>query len=240
MELLSPDTIRKDRSESNVESQERSRALAAEESRLARGINLARQNADEQIRLIDEDWKIYKAEKQEEAETIRKGISALRSERAELLKPIDEIKANAEKILSAAELRAADVEKAAGLVQAHNEKNQENAEMLKDRSDELDQREEKIKISEHATEQEKIRQQNSAKELADGWIKHSIALNAVAQEKVSLEAREGRLSAETKANEARAQQLDKRETDLNAKETGLRSGYEALAAARKEILGRDD
>lgn len=240
MELLSPDTIRKDRSESNVESQERSRALAAEESRLSRGINLARQNADEQIRLIDEDWKIYKADREAEAEGIRKTISDLRNERAELLKPIDEIKIAAQKILADAEVRAADVEKAAGFVQAHNEKNQENAEMLKDRSDELDQREEKIKTSETVNAQEKTRQENSAKELGNRWSEYNIAVNVQNHHDQNLQSRESRLAAETKANEARTQQLDKRETDLNAKETGLRSGYEALAAARKEILGRDE
>lgn len=240
MDLLSPDDIRKDRSESAEESQQRSRALAAEESRLARAINQARADADREMEIIETDYREFKREKEEERKILTGDINSLRAQKAELLKPIDKIRENAEILLQEAENRLSIAKKAEANIEADHEKNQDRAEDLQDYADDLNIRSGELDKSELRIKNEDIRILNSAKDLGDKWLEYHDAVNNLNTKTLKVETREGQIIFDTRANEIRKKQQDERDNDLNKKQWALEDGYRNLAKARKEILGRDE
>lgn len=240
MQLLSPDDINKDRSESAEEATARTRALATEEARLARAINQARSDAQQEMEIIQHDFEAFKADIKTEKDQLIREVEELENRKKEALKSVQPLIDRANIALSEAEAAKADVERQRADLEKDKEKNQERAENLRDseqvlgeRSRVLDEREAGIKA-----EQQRIAQ--SATDLGNRWAEYHTAvdqLNAAIRE---IENREAEVQAGKKANDNRAGQLREWESRLGQKQNQLEDGYENLKRARREILGRDD
>lgn len=239
MDLLSPDAINRDKQESTEQSQRRSQAIAAEESRLTKAINLAKQRAAEQINTIEADWQEYRKEKEKERNTLSLEIASLRNDRAELLKPIDEIKANASRILRDAETRAADVENQAKDLETNKEKNQEFAEALADRKSELDSRERKLDKREAATADGEARLKVSTETLSENWVEYHKAVHTFNAKILKLDQRAAQIKSKDIAQNYRHEQQNKWDKELDKKQRLIVNNYEALKRAQNQILGKE-
>lgn len=240
MKLLSPDDIHKDRSESIEGAAARSRALAAEESRLARAINQAREDAQQQIKIIEADFAAFKADLLEQKNQLVSEVRELENRKTEALKPVEPIKAAAAAALAEAESAKTELERQRADLEKDKEKNQERAENLHDSEQVLDERSRLLDQREQRINAEQQRIEHSAKALGDKWAEYHQAVAQLNDKVREVTTREAEVEAGKKANDDRAGKLREWESSLGQKQNQLEDGYRNLAKARKEILGRDD
>lgn len=238
MKLLDPNEIRKDKSQSAEESQQRNNALAREESRLARAINKARENAKTTIAEIELDFQTYRAETEAKRDTLKQEVGKLESRRADALKPINELRKSAEETVQKAEKLLVDINRQKESMATDKEKNQDFAESLQDRSHDLNAREKKITVKEQAIEQEQLKQKNSSKDLGNQWFKLGQATTAHNKEIEKLEQKAIRLATIEEAQQIRQEQQDKREIEQNQHDRAIKDKYDTLGKAVEEMKAK--
>lgn len=113
----------------------------------------------------------------------------------------------------------------------------EVAEALDDRAAAVASAEAALKAREEGAAREAETLLGMQREFASRQSAHAEAVSAHAAD---VAAHEARVAADKAALDAERRQLDDQRAEQAERERGIRSGYEALRAARKEILGRED
>lgn len=218
---------------------QRSKQLSIEESRLARMINKAREDAQTTILSIENEYTEYKNQRESEKRILQAEVAELENKRRELMRPIEELKTEAQTILDRANQSAGEVQKQAQGVEANREKNLEFAEALADRSDDLNVIDNKLKQKDSRLAAEERRLAASAKTLGSEWLKLSTATHETNLKTIVVAQKESQLAAREKALETNRIEINTIQQQISSDRKAIQDGYASLAAARKEILGRD-
>lgn len=239
MKLLTADEVKTEKTRSDEERALRIQKLEKEESDLTARVNEKRTNIGKEIALLDSQLierqsliAKRKLELDAEISALSREVKQLEDRRSEALKPIDEIRQEAEKLLESANRAQADVEadKAelqegwdhlAVLMEDVTDRETSNVE----KSDELDQRERRVAESEARTKE-------SAEKVSQEWLKFHKEVHGANE---SLARREKGVADRAKANNEFAASLSNKETELMAREIRLKDQYETLARSKKEI-----
>ena len=235
MDLLDPAKIRKDRKTSETETADRINKLAAEESRLVIVVNLAKNKAKIELAEIEKMNKEFMAEKKAERDQLTSEINGLRSQREQLLLPIDKIKKQAEETLKNAEAQFIIINQEKQKLMNKNEEIVELAERIQDCRYELNERDKFLKKREARMKTEQAGILASTNKLSGDWLKYHEAVNHLNSEIKKLDNMISRNEAMEASQEKRRQEQDKRELELNAKQTALESAYVALEQAKKHL-----
>lgn len=238
MKLLDPSEIRQEKAESAEQAVERTRKLANEESKLARQVNIARSESTAEIEKINAEVVEHKKQKEQEKALLTQEVEKLKDERAMLLKPIGEIRKQAEEILVAAKAHKDEIDREVQIVVENRAENQEFAEELEDRREELDEREKKIQKKEDATRDEELRIAGATKTLSGEWVKYHATVNEFNKKVDQTAQKEAELTTKENAIAIRMREQNRRETELNEQDRAIKDKYHSLEVARNEILGR--
>lgn len=239
MDILTPDSIEKSRTQARTEQGARISGMAMEEERLVKSINDLREEEKNEKERIDTDVEDYAKEAQArkdiaaaEATRVEDSLVFLREERAELMKPILPIKEAAEKALAEARtkneeadtrIEIADKREAAldtresDLVERETEAARREARNT-DRDVALDDRERNLNADRETFEAEK----------AAWYEKQQAVEDAIAHREEAVAGRE-RSVADQQATFA------KREFDYQEKDREIKSRYEALTRTEQQF-----
>lgn len=237
MELLEAEKVRTDKSRQENEAEGRIRLLARQENEAVSDLNRAKSDLEEFKKKTAKESEDFIRDQKERRDNAKKEADSVESYRRsvlrELLKPIDQIKHDAEELLkknmereSELERLGVDVEKMRedleGKIDALEDRIQEN----KERSNDLDKRESKI-------DPEEKRLKESAENLAGKWVELYDYKNKVAAELLK---RELDVSGREKAAKEYAESLKKEFAQIQKDKRAIRDGYDSLARAKDEIL----
>src|SRR3990167_211120 len=110
MQLLDPTQVKQEKDRSEDERRVRMEKLRVEESSLINSLNIAREDVEKRKRevseergQIDSSLEIYRRSAEKKKRELSSEIASLEAQRAEDLKPINEIRQEAEKRLTAAQ-----------------------------------------------------------------------------------------------------------------------------------------
>lgn len=239
MRILTPEAAKKGSSVAEDELRARVRDLSAEEERLVKSVNSLRAEEESEKERIGRDTEAFRADARAERDRLSAEISAKESEvgkieerRAETMKPIEDVRAEAD----ARNEKSKECE--AALSKATDELNilsADLAERANDRRQELDEREEDIRRREKGIEAEETALKESEKRLVGKWAEIHATIESLNERTSDLEQRENRAATAEKANEDRAVFLDGQDRALADRERLLRSNYQALEAAKKHL-----
>ncbi len=232
MKLLDPNEIKQEKSESAEQAHDRTQKLAAEESRLARQINVAREDAKKEIEKIDAEVESHRKSKENEKATLTQEVESLREQNRNLLQPIEAIRGEAEAALAEAKGLKSEYEGKIAAAEEDHEKLRDELDGLDDRRDELKEMERELGAREDMIVNEEARLKEFEAKLADDWagyhkavIEHNKKVGDVAAFEETIKTRESAL-------EIRQKEQDKREADLAGQRKEIRSGYAALEQAK--------
>jgi hypothetical protein len=235
MDLLNPNEIREQKSESIMQSQWRTKKLSEEEARLTKNINLARENTKIEIAKLDSELLEHKNKTNVEKTKLTQEVSGLRAEKAKLFKPIDDIKKQADEQLAQAKILVENLRKEQKVIDEAKEKIQEEVENNRDRAHELDdrnlnlnQREQKVIIAE-----ERLRL--STVNLNTEWANYHKSVDKNNEWVKSLDQREAELNTREKTLDIKTEEQKKTAKKLIDEKRAIASGYQALADAKKHL-----
>lgn len=239
--LLTPESVKSDSQSQAREQQARVRDLSIEEERLIKSINdLRRDEVDEKAR-IREDVATFRNDAQVEVSKLdlvisnkKREVESLEARRAEAMRPIEEIRQEAEALMDQAQKRADDVKEREDKQKEADEAHTEALEKLHDRKQLADEREAALDNRQEMVKQEEQRSKESLEGIAQRWAHFH---ETVAAKDTELTQREAVVSAGEQANIIKAKELDQKEADYKEKDREIASRYEALERAHIEILG---
>ncbi len=220
--LLTPEEIKNEKKETVDQSQKLVTALSAEEAKLNKALSLVRENAKIETDRIKTATDNFVAEQETRVSDIRKEVDALEARRAEAMKPIEDVRAEADKYLEKAKkalTRA--TQKEADAEDVHQE-NLDFIETLKDREDELIERENKVTSREEMATVEDNRLKDNATSLAEKWVEY---YKKVEETNKDIKKREDKVRGREKVLDITRQQLDERETEINHLDTLVKDKY---------------
>lgn len=232
MQILSPDEIKKDKTESADQSLKRSKAIALEESRANREMNLIRTTTEAEKARIKAEMEAYKAETAGYRETIKLEIESLESRRRDLLVPIKETKKEADELLQKAkdELEAVNLQKKD--IETGREENIEFAEELRDRASDLNDLSESLKLRSRRVADEEKRLKESSSVLVQKWTDLHFATSKA---NADISQREQRVTMAESTFETRQREQDARERELNNKERAIADKYDTLIRTQNRL-----
>lgn len=236
MLLLSPDDIKTDRTASADETRKRNQALAIEESRLARELNIIRASAEEEKARISKEMELFHVEQSEKREALVREVDALEAKRIDVLKPIEEIKKSAEEkmVVATAKFEEAERKKRDFLETSKitKENLQDEAEDLADRKADLDEREQKISGIEKGLSDEAARVKQSSIALAEDWVKYHQAVYKFNEE---MDRRETAVRQSEIGTATIREAMEKRAREQDERDRGIRDKYATLQTAINEF-----
>ena len=236
MKLLSPEKIEKEEKRSDEELRSRVEKLKVEETKVAKQLNALKEEERKQKHHLDVFIVETEAQLGVKKTILFQEVESLEKRKEEALKPINEIKNNAEKLLNDARtandrLNAKNAEFDAKFKE-NNEKITERLEdvidkehEISDKSTELDNRELGIKAAE--TEIKK-----STDNLGAEWVKFHEKVYVVNGD---LERREKEVEDAKKANDAIRQSNEAEAARLRQEDRAIRDKYVALEQAKQHL-----
>lgn len=237
--ILKPEEIKEQGRKAEEERKLRTTALEAEETRLVNRVNLLREEEQAVRKATDDAVQKMRNEYAAEKCELEVELEPLRKERADLMKPIEDVRkeaddrnAKSKEREDAVAKREADLE---GDKKAFGEYETERMEKLADRAEELDERGQNLAERDVAAKKQEEAAKASAQALVGRWAEYHAAADAFNGRVKDVEEREQRASTAEKANQDRAGQLDERERGLEGRERLLRSNYQALEEAKKHL-----
>lgn len=242
MIILDPKTIKDEKSETLEQGKKRTNAISIEEARLARSINLAREDADKEIKKIEEEKQekiklvaMSEADISVTKNVLIKTIEDLERRKSEALKPINDEKEflndKKKEIEEGNNKLVVDKEKIKEEQKnlSKRYKQVEKSEIIiKEKNENLDIRDAKIIGTETGVKR-------STAELGTKWIEFNKSSEEFKKTKSEFEV-SSQITKESLDN--RQKEQDKREIEQNNKERAIRDKYLSLQVAREEILGR--
>ena len=236
MKLLSAKSVKSEKDAGIEELSARVKKLQAEEKRLLKVVADLDDKEKERVTRKEEIELMFagdEAEIETRKTVLFQQVKHLESKRDEALKPINEIKKEADKYFEEAKQTVADANKRAFAVKEDTERLVERLEDVADKEAEahnnlLDLTRRKAGIE--AAEAELKRETQA---VADKWIKYH---EAVLEKTTELETRERAILDNQKANENYKIQLDLVAEEQRILKIGIKDGYESLERAKEEIL----
>lgn len=231
MNLLDPNEIKEEKKANADQSQKLIHALSEEEARINKELNLVRESARLEKEKIEAETSTFIESQKTRKEDLIKEVAGLEQRRVEALKPIEQVKTEAETTLETAKKalsRALQREKDAD---ALHEENLDLADDLKDKKEELHDREQRVEKKENINIVEERRLKDSANTLANKWVAFHEAVNT---SNVNFENKEKRIQATEKVLDIRKAELDKRDVLQTEHRRQIRDKYQTLARAIEE------
>lgn len=235
MRILTPEDAKKGSSAAKDELMATVRDLSAEEERLVKSINSLRADEKAERDRIEVAMETFRADAKAERDRLSSEITGLEARRAEALKPIALVIAEAEERNQRSKDREDAVASREKSAKDADELQAEALERIHDRQQELDERSKSLDAREAGIKGEEKSLGESEKRLVGKWAELHAASEAFNERARDLQQREDRASASEKANEIRAAALDDRENGLEGRERLLRSNYQALEEAKKHL-----
>lgn len=231
MNLLDPNEIKEEKKGNAIASQKLITALAEEEAKLNKALNLVKENAKiEREKIEAETTEFVESQKTIKSDLIKE-VTGLEARRAEALKPVKDVTAEANTTLEEAKTalsRALTKEKEA---EALHEENLDLADTLKDRKEELDERERKVKSKEDIAVTEDRRLKDSANTLADKWVQFHTTVTTTNS---NFENKDKRIADAEKVLDIRKKTLDERDAFQTQHVKQIRDKYATLGRAIEE------
>lgn len=228
MEILSPEKIKNDASARVEEQRSITQDAAKEETRIMGRLNKAREYTEKEIASMD----IQLADKRKEMlaviEPLEKEVASLQSKRFEALKPIDEVKAQAQAKLDEAETRLREVIKRETAVTTREDEVGAKIDKLDEVSDALNAREARIVKREEGLAHAEGSSKLSQEDLAKRWVSYHVAVNT---NNKSLEDKHLKIAERESICVRRETDLHEKEVDLANREHVLVQRYNDLAIA---------
>lgn len=237
MKLLSAEAVKSEKDKGEEERVKRIGKLNAEEVAIAKRLNEAREfEKTEKARIADE---LNLARNEAEAE-VRKSvlvqeIRALNAEKAEALKPIHEQQKQTDKNLKESKRNIELSQKDREATETLRETYEDKIDALTDREVSSVEKDRKLDKREAGVEAAEAEIKRSTNELGQKWVDFH---KSVHDQNASMVERERKVEAERIANDEHRAELDKAEVRMVERERGVRDGYETLARAQEEILGK--
>lgn len=237
MQLLSIKEIKEQKNTSNIEKMERIEKLKKEEKDIINSVNKKRDESKVEIEDIDKKVSDKKSEYEIIITKLDKEVSSLESRKLEALKPITEIKKEADNILENAKKTEIEininnkkvikqisilVERTADLVDLETD--------LKEKKEDSNKRENKILIVEEENKK-------SSDRLSKSWLDFHKRVNNI---NLDIKDREQKIKNKEKTNNTLKVEMDIREKELDIKDRMIVDKYKSLQRARDEILGREE
>lgn len=232
MQILSPDEIKKDKVESAEQGLKRSTALAAEETRISRELNLMRSASEDEKARIKAEMEAYKEEITQYRETLKLEVESLESRRRASFVPIKETKKEVDELLKKTKDTLEEINAQKEDIRACREENLEFAEELRDKECDLNDRNDRIKLKERRIIDEENRLKESAKLLAQKWVDLHTATETANRE---ISQREQKTIMREKTFETRQIEQDARECKLNEKERAVADKYATLIRTQERL-----
>lgn len=232
MQLLTAEQAKTKNNQTEMERAERVRKMNEEESAISKRLNTAREFEAQEKERIEKSVSETRTKAQLEIKSLEGEIASKRQERADLMKPIHDIRNEAEQRLASAKKAETEVELARETLKKSTAELAERVEAIIDREKaaeerdtDLDNRERKVAIKESAVEK-------SEKSLNEKWVKYHEAVNG---SNLDLERREKEVRDGQKANEVVRQSLAAEGIQLSNDRRALRDGYATLERSKTEI-----
>ena len=242
IQLLSPDEVKSGPTRAAREQQTIARDLATEETRLVNSVNRLREDEREERERIVADVAEFRAKAKVEIGQLDITISARKMEveqieerRAEAMKPIEAVRAEAGERNEESKDRATALDKREKKLAEAENGIVSDLEDIDDRKQEQDERDEALAQRDTNLKASEEASGASSRALSDKWAEFHIAVHAKNEE---LEMREVEVAAADIANDIRAGELDRRNLELNAKETQVTDKYATLLRSQREAEGK--
>lgn len=228
----------KDESTANEEHRrERIRQLNQAESESVARLNSAREAERKEHERRNREADEFTAALAAKIEPLRKEVASLESRAKDARRPVVELLKEAERKRAEADARLTDAEererKASERERTADATLHRADEMIAEASETLSDAESRMQ----GAKQEEETLTLSQKRLSEAWEKHWQGVDAA---NAALLSREQAVREAERALEGRQQSLKKLEIDLGKEKRAIQDGYESLARARKEILGREE
>ena len=240
MKLLEPEKVEKATTTEEKRLQSRVNDMRGEERRAVDDLNTTIHDCEKEKKRVKEETDTFVADQEKRAaeaknetdriETFRKNVLA------ELLRPIweqvEEIRKKAEDALRSVTEREADCDRKEKDVAEDRAKNFEVAENLKDKEDDLHEREQSLIPREKGCKAEADRLKESSETLAKNWSEYHIT---VRDESFKLSEQRRILDDREKALQSYAETLRQARGEIDEDKKSLKSRYVALEAAIAEF-----
>lgn len=235
MKLLDAQQVTAEKRKTEESQSERIRRLNKEESDAVKRVNDARDLEAAEKKRLDDLVQDHRNKAAAEICEIDVQISARKRELGVLMKPIDEIRKDAEARLEHAINRDIEVNKREAKLEAQTQDFIELAEKLvtrenevEERASELDRREEKVQKAEEDTKR-------SAGNLAVKWGDYHKSVNALNARSEALERQAKEIADARRANEAVREANEKESSRLVQERRAIHDAYIALEQAKKHL-----
>jgi hypothetical protein len=228
MQLLEPNEITKEKKDTIVEKQKRNISLAEEEAKLNKELSLTKTDYEVKKKEMERDFENFSTEIKGHISTLKEEVNSLEERRKEAMKPVNDLRKELELKIEETEEINKKISKGFKDVEAGHEKNLELADKLKDKEDELGQREAKVSDSEDKCKREEAILKKSSENLAVKWAQF---IEKVDKANKELEDRETKVTDREKVLEIRGESQNKREIEQNNKDREIKDRYETLQRA---------
>lgn len=232
MKLLTPEQVKSEKTKDDKERTERVRKLKEEEIALVSRINQLRTEEQTERERIGAETQKMRNEFAGEKCGLEVEILSLKEHRRDLMKPIDEIRKEADIRLKNATDKEADLARRENalatdrqILEERHEALEEREDALAEKSEALDRREVNLK----AAEQENKR---SAESLSAKWLEYH---SAVSKSNAEIERREKEVQDARKVNDAVRESNEAESKRLVQERRALQDGYTALEQAKKHL-----
>ena len=234
MKLLDAKKIEVERISKEEKLKENIRKLNKEESASVKRLNMAKESESAEKKRISEDITLAQDEGKAaiKKSILLQEIKVLELQKAEALKPIDEIKTEAESLLEYARKINSDSKKTRLAVDDSIRDVADRINLLIDQEEsaierdlDLNKREERIKWG----EDELVR---STKSLGQEWVKFHIAVNA---QNKNIERREKEVADQKKSNKDIRQEIEVERKRIADADVAVQDKYKALEQAKKHL-----
>jgi hypothetical protein len=234
--LLTPEAVKDGSSRQGRELAGRVRDLYDEENRLVNSINKLREEERAEKKRVAEE-----SEKDQATIAVRKTVlvrevESLESRKEQALKPARLVEEEARKVLADNVAYGLVLDGRAVELKTSQDKATEKLEEIHDRKQLLDEREAKLDTREVGIAAAEAEVSRSTLALGDRWVAYDAAVAVSNEREVALALREAAADVCVKANDIRAEALDRKDAEQAERERGIVDGYAALEAARREIL----
>ena len=232
MQILDPNEIKDTKKQSVDQGQRLIHAISTEEARLNKSISILREEAKVETEKIKTETDAFIREQKERAETMVKEVASLESRREEALKPINDIRIEAETYLIEAKQALGEAKALEEQAKANKDEIIELAEDLKDRESEILDRERKLTNREQRIAEEEKQTRLGTISLSDKWVEFHEKVNEANSE---LEKRESRILDREKVLDIRDTKQHERETLQDQHDRVIKDRYETLERSVDEV-----
>ena len=228
MKLLAAEEVKKESNRSDEERKERVRKLIEEEATVTKRLNDILEKEKVEKKRIADERAVDDGQLAVKKSVLAQEVESLEARKAEALKPIDEKRKEAEKLLADANTAWSDIGKIRAALDERDLSLRERAEAIVDRDEESVERAKNLDGREIGVASAENEVKKSTENLSKSWIEYH---KQVHDKTAELDSRELRLVASEKANDTFRATLDKREAELmQPVELKMREAEKAIEA----------